>query len=478
MDAPDSTELKLDTVVPFGERAWRVRFLPTENYLESMRTNVPLAALLAGLLFTALLSNYVATLRRRTARIAAPVTETQRQEEERRRLERQVFHQQKLESIGVLAGGIAHDFNNLLTGMLGNAELAQARLADSGEELRELVRIQDCAMRAAELVSQMLAFAGKSTFTPRPVELPQLFEEMTDLLRASLSKKAELRLVFAPDLKPVLGDLTQLRQVFMNLLLNASDALEDETGTIFVRARNVEVCRDDPRVTDEGIQPGTYVSTEVTDDGAGMDAETHSRVFEPFFTTKFQGRGLGLAAVQGIVRSHGGAIDVHSELGKGTTFEVLVPVAPGVEVSSLLDPPSCEGTAALERGTTVLVVDDEELVRNVVTRMLSSDGIHVLQASDGAQAIEMLDENSGGVDVVLLDLTMPRMGGHEAFLHIRSGLPELPVVLMSGYEEESTLQDLAGSALFLHKPFRKSSLTWTLHKALERRARTIAGTRG
>jgi len=366
-------------------------------------------------------------------------------------------HVQKLESIGVLAGGIAHDFNNLLHVVLGNADLARLHVpADSpaGEHLEEVIR---ATQRAAELTQQLLAYSGRGAVEQRRLDLSCEVREMGTLLRTAISKQATLDWDLAPDLPPITADPTQVRQVVMNLITNASDALGDETGTISLRTGLTH----EP---DDGIAPATFVFLEVVDTGCGMDNSTLQRIFDPFFSTKFSGRGLGLAAVMGIVERHQGHLRIQTAPKQGTTFRILFPATTGRADAA---PVRTGGGEWRGRGT-VLVAEDEEGVREVVVRMVERLGFEVIAAGDGVAALAALDRHPGSVAAVLLDLSMPRMGGQEALLHLRERRPELPVILMSGYTEQEVaaklLDGTTGAVAFLQKPFLPEDLTSVLRQ--------------
>ena len=404
----------------------------------------------------------------RVAGIAADVTERKRAEEERRRLEEQARHSQKLESIGMLAGGIAHDFNNLLMGVLGNAELALLELPPGSLVRQRVEQVEKAAFRAAELTNQMLAYAGKARFVVEPVDLSQLVEEMAHLLSAAISKKAVLRFDLTTELPAVEADATQLRQVVMNLITNASDAIGERSGVITARTGVVDVDRSYLARTylSEDLAEGQYVYVEVADTGCGMDEETKARVFDPFFTTKFTGRGLGLASALGIVRAHGGAVRVESEPGEGTTFRILLPAAARPAVAPEPDPPPAELRIA---GGTVLVVDDEEAVRNVARAVLERAGFSVLTAGDGREGVEVFRAHADEVGVVVLDLTMPVMSGAEALRELRAVRDDVRVVLSSGYAEQDSSTQLSGDSVsaFVQKPYRPAELVSKVVEALE-----------
>ena len=357
-------------------------------------------------------------------------------------------HVQKLESIGVLAGGIAHDFNNLLHVVLGNADLARLQLdaaAPAREYLDEVIR---ATQRAGELTQQLLAYSGRGAIEIRHLNLSDEVREMATLLRTAISKQATLVWELTPGLPAVTADPTQVRQVVMNLITNASDALGDAAGTITLRT---------------GID-GELVFLEVSDTGVGMDTGTLQRIFDPFFSTKFTGRGLGLAAVMGIVESHHGHIRLRSAPGEGTTFRILFPA---VLDSADVGPPRVSATQWRGQGT-VLVVEDEEGVREVVRRMLERLGFQVITAEDGIAALERLQAHQGAIAAVLLDLSMPRMTGQEALHEIRRLRPDVPVVLMSGYTEQEVasklLDSVGGATGFLQKPFLPEDLTSVLRE--------------
>ena len=307
-----------------------------------------------------------------TTGISRDITDRKRTEAERRHAEEQMQHAQKLESLGVLAGGIAHDFNNLLGGILGNAELARRELPPDSPTRALCDEIAHSALRAAELTRQMLAYSGKGQLESRPLDLSHTVETMAELLRANSSPKAILRLELAADLPLVEADVTQVRQMVANLVANASEALVDGVGTITVRTERIEIAaRQLADLDAQGeLAAGVFAVVAVSDTGQGMDADTKTRMFEPFFTTKFVGRGLGLAAVLGIVRGHHGAILTHTEAGRGTTFRILFP-AIAVPAAPIAQPPSANGTREREQGRElILVVDDEPAVRKMVARML------------------------------------------------------------------------------------------------------------
>ncbi len=370
--------------------------------------------------------------------------------------EAHAYHVQKLESIGVLAGGIAHDFNNLLHVVLGNADLARLHVPGDSQAREHLDEVVRATQRAAELTQQLLAYSGRGAVESRQLNLSREMREMATLLRTAISKQATLKWDLAPELPPVTADPTQLRQIVMNLITNASDALGEASGTITLRTGVVE----NPETAAE--PPSVFL--EVSDTGCGMDSGTLQRIFDPFFSTKFTGRGLGLAAVMGIVESHQGHVRIRTAPGEGTCFRVVLPAVTG---EADVVPRRLSGAGWRGQGT-VLVVEDEEGVREVVVRMLERLGFDVLTAVDGPDGLRVLDEHDGGVTAVLLDLSMPRMGGPETVRLLRQRSPELPVVLMSGYTEQDVaskiLDGFGGAVGFLQKPFLSEDLSGVLRQ--------------
>jgi len=400
---------------------------------------------------------------------ARDITERRRSEEERRRLEAQLLHAQKLESLGVLAGGIAHDFNNLLVALLGNAELAAAELPHVSPALPYIRNIEVASSRAAELCRQMLAYSGRGSFVVEALDLSEVVRETTHMLEVSISKKAQLRYDLAAGLPAVEADPTQVRQVAMNLITNASEAIGDRSGEIVLSTRVVECDRAALAATevDDGLPGGAYVALEVADTGCGMTSEVQRRVFDPFFSTKFTGRGLGMAAVLGIVRGHRGAIRLDSEPERGTTVTVLFPASRG---ASSANPDRGSVPAGKSAGGTVLVVDDDDSVRPVTRLMLERLGFTALLASNGREGVDVYRVRQGEVRCVLLDLTMPEMDGEETFAALREVDPEVRVILSSGYNQLEVVQRFAGRGLagFIQKPYRLSDLQAVLDETLGR----------
>jgi two-component system cell cycle sensor histidine kinase/response regulator CckA len=385
--------------------------------------------------------------------------------------ERALLETQRIESLGLLAGGVAHDFNNLLMGVLGNAGIALSEIAPSSPAHATVERIMVAAKRAADLANALLAFSGKAKYVLQPIDLSHIVAETVELLQTVISKDAELRVADLPAELPSLdGDETQIRQVVMNLITNASEALGDAPGVITVSTGAVDLPRSELAGFQfaEELPEGRYVFLEVTDSGAGMSPETQRQMFDPFFTTKFTGRGLGLASLLGIVRAHRGAIRVASAPGEGTALRVIFPAAPGVPQ----EPVEREaGPAQLTSTGTILVADDEEIVRAVTTRMLEQAGFTVVPASDGIEALALFRERQDEIAAVLLDVTMPGKDGNAVFAELRKLRADVPVILTSGYDEQEIARALEGdeTAVFIHKPYVGAELLAKLNDVLARR---------
>ena len=406
----------------------------------------------------------------------ADVTVQKKAEAERRELEIGMQQAQKLESLGVLSSGIAHGFNNLLTGILGHASLA-IEAVPAGAPLREIVEsIQESARKAAELTRQLLAYSGKGRFLVEPFELSTLVRNMTSLLEVSASRNCVLQFELAKLLPRVRGDVSQFRQVLMNLVTNASEAITGHSGTIVVRTGATECDRAALAAgwVHDPLPPGLYVYVEVEDTGGGMTPEVQARIFDPFFTTKFAGRGLGLAAVLGIVRGHHGTIQLQSQPGQGTRFRVLLPVANLPDDDATARP---RDASAWRGNGTILVVDDEETVRVLARRALQALGFEVLTVSDGREALRVFFENGDHLRAVLLDLTMPHMRGDEVCRELRKIRTDVPILLSSGYSETDVTADLAGLEIagFIQKPYSVDDLREKLRAILDKGAPPVAG---
>ena len=386
---------------------------------------------------------------------------------QRKYLDEQLRQTQKLESLGVLAGGVAHDFNNLLVSIMGNATLALEILPKENPASSKLQDLVQAAKQAAHLTRQLLAYAGKGRFLVQPIDLSAFVTEVTHLLQISIPKNVELRLQLANGLPTIEADIGQMQQLIMNLVINGAEAIpEDRAGTVLVTTAAHEVGEDYfPSTTASNeIMPGTYVILEVADTGSGMTEDTKARIFDPFFTTKFTGRGLGLAAVLGIVGGHKGALQVESTPGRGSTFKVLFPA---VEAQAEKAAPS-EKSVDLRGTGTILVVDDEEMVRRAAGAMLEQYGYTVLLAQDGQRAIDLFRRVGDQISLVLLDLTMPVMSGEETLRQLKNIRPEVRVVLSSGYNEIEAVQHFSGKGLngFIQKPYTSSQLAEKMKAAL------------
>ncbi|MCH2171640.1 response regulator, partial [Myxococcota bacterium] len=397
------------------------------------------------------------------------ITDLVNSEEERRDLDRRVAQTQRLESLGVMAGGIAHDFNNLLTPILGEAGLCLMDLPEGSPVRSQVLKIEKAAKRAAALTNQMLAYAGEGRLDMKRVSLSFTTLEMVDLLESIVAGRARLDFDMDETVDSIEADPSQLSQVVMNLITNAAEAIENSEGCVTVRCGKTTVLPADTKrfLPDAMIEPGPCVFLEVEDDGCGMDEATRRRVFDPFFTTKFTGRGLGLAAVLGIVRGHCGAIEIDSVLGRGTRFRVLFPALDRDRREIEVVPP--DSSIEAWRGVgTVLLVDDDPAVRELAQAVLVRAGLNVLLAGDGGAAIEIARKGAESIDAVVLDWTMPGIGGEETLEKILEFRPGVPVILVSGYSRHrppirSNSYRLAG---FLEKPFLPTDLLRVVRSAL------------
>jgi two-component system, cell cycle sensor histidine kinase and response regulator CckA len=380
---------------------------------------------------------------------------------ERKRMEAQLLQAQKMEAIGNLAGGIAHDFNNLLTVIQGNASLMLLDVAPSHPHHEMLLSIVKQVQSGSRLTNQLLGYARKGKYDVRPFQLNQLLEE-TSKTFGRTRKEVTIHRELANDLFPIEGDIGQIEQILMNLLVNAADAMP-AGGDIFLRTINIS--HGDMKGKLYNPKPGDYVLLTVTDTGIGMDPKTLERIFEPFFTTKELGRGtgLGLASVYGIVKGHGGYVDVESEKGRGTTFKIYLP-ASSREVCEIIKAPDhvIKGTG------TILLVDDEEKVLEVAEKLLKAMGYHILTAREGREAIELYKNHQETVDLVLLDIIMPDMKGGEVFDRLKEINPEVSVLLSSGYsiDGEATRILERGGKGFIQKPFDMEQLSQSIRAIL------------
>jgi signal transduction histidine kinase/ActR/RegA family two-component response regulator len=398
---------------------------------------------------------------------ARDVTGTREADEARRRLEQQVHESQRLESLGLLSGGIAHDFNNLLTVILGNAGLALAELPEGSPLHQRLARIQAAAEHGAALTDQMVVYAGRGSHVRKPADLSRLVEDMLPLLRVSLPPRCEL----VPELEGTAWsevDETQVRQAVLNLVGNAGEAVGDAPGRITLRTgvQQLDAAGIAAGRGASDAAPGSYAYVEVSDDGPGMDAATQRRIFEPFFTTRLSGRGLGLAAVLGIVRGHGGSVQLESAPGRGSRFRLLLPGAGQPLAAS--SPP--EDAAAAPRGPSarVLLMDDEPGVLEIAAEFLAREGFHVVAAGSGREGLERFAAGPGDFDAAIVDLTMPDLPGEEVAAALRARRPDLPLVLATGFSPELAAARCLelGDARFVKKPYARGDLVLAVRAAL------------
>jgi PAS domain S-box-containing protein len=399
---------------------------------------------------------------------------------ERKEMERRLFESQKLETVGVLAGGVAHEFNNLLAGIIGAVEMLAPLLTENAEARNYLSVIERNGERAVGLTRQLLAYARQGKYLPRVVSLNRAVLEDVPILKAALPASVELRLELSGEVPPVLADIALLKQGVMSLCLNAAEAMP-QGGILTIRTRREEASSDGREKGPSGELaaaaqarsgsevPGPRSVLEVSDTGIGMDGKTLAKIFDPFFSTKFVGRGMGLAAVRGIVESHDGEILVRSEPGRGATFTVVFPAA-GAPAEKQ-PAPAAPATPLRPGSGTILIADDEDYVREVVCAMLRSFGYRVIEARDGAEALERFRERRGEIDLVLLDLRMPRMTGEQAFAEMRRIEPSIRGLLASGYDESGRIGEIVAGGFggFLRKPFRRDELGRTVERILAAR---------
>jgi len=384
---------------------------------------------------------------------------------EKKGLQEQLLRAQRMEAVGTLASGIAHDFNNLLTGVLGYASLAKTLIQPEDEIFEHLDMIEKSALRASELTRQLLTFVRGGKRQARAVNIKEIIEETLLLLKRGIDKKITVEHRLADDLPLIEADPAQIQQALLNLCINGCDAMP-QGGVLRVDASYEFV--EDPythRLPD--AKPGPFIFISVTDTGVGMDQATQARIFDPFFTTKEPGRGtgLGLAMVYGIVRNHDGFINVYSELGHGSTFRVYLPVRPAGEEQAV------EARAPELRGghETILIIDDEEYVRRLASHLMKTLGYRVFVAEDGRQGVEIFREHGKEIDLVVLDLTMPRMGGMETFRALKAMKPDIKVILSSGYTQDSRTEKImsAGARAFVQKPYQAQELARVVRHVLE-----------
>jgi len=374
---------------------------------------------------------------------------------EQKQTEAAMYQMQKLESLGILAGGVAHDFNNLLTAMLMQLSLAATKLPPDHPVQRHLQRTVNAAERATELTRQMLNYAGRTQSETQLLDLNDLITDNIHLFSASIPKNISLTSQLSRDIPLVVGDKGQIQQLIMNLILNSADAIGPKAGSITVTTKIQELTEEDAhhwRWFGTPVTAGRYVQLAVDDTGCGMDAQTLTKIFDPFFTTKFTGRGLGLASVIGIVRAHKGGLHVASTVGKGTTFTLVFPAA---TTEAPLAAPNKENVTLSAQGELVLVIDDEEIVREGMADTLTTAGLHVLTAADGPTGLQLVRQHGQEIKLILLDLSMPGMSGEEVFDQLQALAVAIPVLLVSGYSRTEIMERFVSTGLagFIQKPY-------------------------
>jgi two-component system, cell cycle sensor histidine kinase and response regulator CckA len=390
---------------------------------------------------------------------------------ELKQAQEEAIARQKLEGLGMLAGGIAHDFNNLLGGIVAESELLLAEVAGNSSARQGVERIRAVAVRASEIVRQLLVYAGQETRASEQFYLDALVREMQQLLKVSIAKNVVLKVNLSEGLPPIEANAAQLRQVVMNLIANASDALKGKGGVISINLTEALLGQKSSADNQPGAFQGNSLRLEVCDTGCGMTEETQARIFDPFFTTKASRQGLGLAAVRGIIVGHGGTINVQSAPGQGARFEILLPCAarPASKRSGAVEQPAAVESASLEG--TVLLIDDEDLIRLAVAKMLRKKGFSILEAGDGATGVDLFRNHLEVVDVVLLDLTLPGMSGREVLEALRKMRPGIRVILTTAYSQEQARAAVGGdqSWPYIRKPFQISELLDLLQEVLRPR---------
>jgi PAS domain S-box-containing protein len=402
------------------------------------------------------------------------ITESKRLEAERQEMERKLLHAQKLESLGVMAGGIAHDFNNLLQVVLGNLDLALDDIPPDSEARTSILNAIKASERSAELSGQMLVYSGSAIYFPMDIYLDDLLNKTISLLQSTIPGHIAIDFDICKTLPPIKGKADQIQRLISNLVVNASEAIGETEGAVRLSAGIVDC--DEAYLSHSRLEmapePGRFVYLEVTDTGCGMDDKTLQRLFDPFFSTKFWGRGLGMAEVMGIVKGHHGAIIVDSEIGKGTTVRVLFPLSEKLQDSSVQVKGVIETKPSVPASPTgrksILVVEDEEMVRGLVTSRLEVLGYLTITASDGEEGVRIFRERPNEIDLVLLDFAMPRMNGVEAFAQLMRIKPDVKVILSSGYTEDVVMRSFPGKrpAGVLHKPYKMVELKGELERLL------------
>jgi len=369
-------------------------------------------------------------------------------------LQQQIEHVDRLESLGVMAGGIAHDFNNILTAILGNTGMAKRKLSMHSPGQEYLQRIEQSSLQAANLCKQMLAYSGKGTFVIQHANLSSIIKEIQPLLEISIDKNVVLKLNLCETLPSVDADITQIQQILMNLVINASEAIDKRSGLIVITTGIMQVDNLylQKSIHKPGLSTGRFVYLEVSDTGCGMDAETMKKIFDPFFTTKFTGRGLGMSAALGIVHGHQGLLNLKSEPNKGAIFKIALPISTSDDADSRKIQ-EIEHTDQLSG--LILVIDDEETIREIASIALEEMGFEVITAIDGKDGVEVFRQHHDRVTGILLDMTMPHMNGEECYSELQKINPQIKVILSSGYSAEDATARFRGKGLaaFIQKPY-------------------------
>ena len=433
------------------------------------RTTVILSCFFALLALISVLVMYFYQKRQRVYDHLFAIQEAERKkmEAEKHALEQQFLQAQKLESLGVLSGGIAHDFNNILAIVMGNCSLIRMN-AENTENY--VLAIETATERAAALCRQMLAYAGKAQLTKTQVNMRTMVEEMITMLKSTLPQNTSIIPNLSADTPYIYADASQLRQVVMNLILNASEAIGTEQGEIEVSLATTTVVADRPEKDYHGkdIQPGGYVRFEITDNGCGMEDQTKRRIFEPFYTTKFTGRGLGMSAVLGIINSHNGALQLFSQPGHGTTFKVYLPVQKS-DQATYEDQNASASTEHWQGSGTILLVEDEDTIRRIAGELLNKLGFTVLEAANGKEALKLYKKNAADITLVFTDIGMPVMDGYALFAELKKLNPELPFIVSSGFGDADIVsrigrENIAG---LITKPYTPAKLREVLRMVLE-----------
>ncbi len=402
----------------------------------------------------------------RTGELEQEMREHKRAEAEKTVLEQQLHQAQKLESLGVLAGGIAHDFNNILSIIIGYCGLVKMNYASAE---KNIAHIETAAERAAGLCRQMLAYAGKAAFIKAQLDFAGLVDEMITMLKTTISQTIVIESRLGRDIPQFVGDASQLRQVVMNLIINAAEAIGEVDGKIDISLEKTEIKAKQTKKDHLGkiIPAGHYILLAVNDNGCGMDEETGRRIFEPFYTTKFAGRGLGMSAVLGIIKAHVGALQLESQVGHGTTFMVYLPVQPGCpeKVEASRD----ETPAAWQGSGTVLLVEDEDHVKSIAIELLQMLGFTVIDAANGKEALELYEKNAADITLVVTDMGMPVMNGYELFYKLKQRSPQLPIIISSGFGEGDIVskiprREIAG---LVNKPYSFNQLQEVVKEVLK-----------